>query len=203
MKPAPCLPRRWAIPAMAAVFLALSQAAHAHIEKGEVGGFASGFKHPWSGADHIVAMLAVGIWGAQLGAPAIWLLPVAFPMVMAMGGFMGLVGIPLPGTEIGIALSALLLGAMVCGEVRPKMWVAVILVGIFGLFHGHAHGTELPPGESGLLYSLGFVIATGTLHATGITLGIVHRWPAGKIALRGAGAVICIMGAVFLWQAFR
>jgi urease accessory protein len=148
-------------------------------------------------------MLAVGIWGAQLGAPAIWLLPVAFPMVMAMGGFMGLVGIPLPGTEIGIALSALLLGAMVCGEVRPKMWVAVTLVGIFGLFHGHAHGTELPPGESGLLYSLGFVIATGTLHATGITLGIVHRWPAGKIALRGAGAVICIMGAVFLWQAFR
>ncbi len=203
MKPARYLPRKLTLPAIAAAFVALSQTAHAHIEKGEVGGFASGFKHPWSGADHIVAMLAVGIWGAQLGAPAIWLLPVAFPMVMAMGGFMGLVGIPLPGVEIGIALSALLLGAMVCGEVRPKLAVAVVLVGIFGLFHGHAHGTELPPGQSGLLYSLGFVIATGTLHAVGISLGLVHHWRAGKLALRGAGAVISVMGAVFLWQALR
>jgi urease accessory protein len=203
MKTIPRLPRRFTGPAIAVAFLAFSQVAHAHIEKGEVGGFASGFKHPWSGADHIVAMLAVGIWGAQLGAPAIWLLPVAFPMVMAMGGFMGLVGIPLPGVEIGIALSALLLGAMVCGEVRPKLAVAVVLVGIFGLFHGHAHGTELPPGQSGLLYSLGFVIATGTLHAVGISLGLVHHWQAGKFALRGAGAVISVMGAVFLWQALH
>ena len=148
-------------------------------------------------------MVAVGLWGAQLGAPAIWLLPVVFPMVMAMGGFMGLVGIPLPGVEIGIALSALLLGAMVCGEVRPKLYVAVILVGAFGLFHGHAHGTELPPGESGLLYSLGFVVATGTLHACGIAIGLVHRWQSGKLALRGAGAFISFMGVVFLWQALR
>jgi urease accessory protein len=203
MKTAPCFPRKLTFLAVTATFLALSQTAHAHIQKGEVGGFASGFKHPWSGADHIVAMLAVGIWGAQLGAPAIWLLPVTFPVIMAMGGFMGLVGIPLPGVEIGIALSALLLGAMVCFEIRPKLAVAVILVGIFGLFHGHAHGTELPPGQSGLLYSLGFVIATGTLHAVGITLGLVHHWQAGKFALRGAGAVISVMGAVFLWQAFQ
>jgi urease accessory protein len=148
-------------------------------------------------------MIAVGLWGAQLGAPAIWLLPVVFPMVMAMGGFMGLIGIPLPGVEIGIALSALLLGAMVCGEIRPKLIVAAIIVGAFGLFHGHAHGTELPPGQNGLLYSLGFVIATGTLHAVGIALGLIHRWPAGKLAIRVAGAAIAVMGAVFLWQAFR
>ena len=117
--------------------------------------------------------------------------------------FMGLIGIPLPGVEIGIALSALLLGAMVCGEIRPKLIVAAILVGAFGLFHGHAHGTELPPGQNGLLYSLGFVIATGTLHAVGIALGLVHRWPAGKLAIRVAGAAISVLGAVFLWQAIR
>lgn len=203
MKITPAYPRKLTGPALAAAFLAFAQTAHAHIEHGEAGGFASGFHHPWSGADHIVAMVAVGLWGAQLGAPAIWLLPVVFPMVMAMGGFMGLVGIPLPGVEIGIALSALLLGAMVCGEVRPKLIVAVILVGAFGLFHGHAHGTELPPGENGLLYSLGFVIATGTLHACGIALGLVHHWKSGKLALRGAGAVISIMGGIFLWQALR
>jgi urease accessory protein len=199
----PPLSRRFAVPALLAAFLLLTQTAHAHIEHGEAGGFASGFHHPWSGADHIIAMIAVGLWGAQLGAPAIWLLPVVFPMVMAMGGFMGLVGIPLPGVEIGIALSALLLGAMVCGEIRPKLIVAAILVGAFGLFHGHAHGTELPPGQNGLLYSLGFVIATGTLHAVGITLGFVHRWPAGKLAIRVAGAAISVLGAVFLWQAIR
>jgi urease accessory protein len=146
-------------------------------------------------------MIAVGIWGAQLGNPAMWLLPVTFPMVMSMGAFMGLLGIPLPGTEIGIALSAILLGAMVHGEVRPKLIVAAVLVGFFAVFHGHAHGTELPPGESGLLYSMGFVIATGCLHGVGIAIGLVHRWPAGKLALRGAGAFIAFMGVVFLWRA--
>ncbi len=105
-----------------ALWLATSPAAQAHIEKGEVGGFASGFKHPWSGLDHIAAMVAVGLWGAQLGTPAIWLLPVTFPLIMAIGGFMGLVGIPLPGVEIGIGASALLLGIMVAGEVKPKTW---------------------------------------------------------------------------------
>jgi urease accessory protein len=185
----------------AATLLLWTQPAHAHIEAGQAAGFAAGLRHPWSGLDHIIAMIAVGIWGAQLGLPAIWLLPVAFPMVMAFGGFLGLIGIPLPKVEVGIAISAILLGAMVCGEVRPKLVVAVILVGIFGLFHGHAHGTELPEGQSGLLYSIGFVIATGTLHACGIVLGLVHRWPAGKITLRGAGAMIALLGAFFLWKA--
>lgn len=184
------------------LLLALTPSTYAHIEHGEAGGFASGFHHPWSGLDHIVAMVAVGLWGAQLGAPSVWVLPVAFPMVMAIGGFLGLMGVPLPGTEIGIALSALLLGAMVCGQVRPKLYWAALLVGIFGLFHGHAHGTELPPGENGLLYSMGFVIATGTLHGLGICLGLAHRWPAGKLAMRGAGALISLAGLFFLVQAF-
>lgn len=188
--------------AAAAVGLAFCPAAQAHIEHGEAGGFASGFRHPWSGLDHIAAMVAVGLWGAQLGVPAIWLLPVTFPLIMSIGGFLGLVGVPLPGVEIGIGLSALLLGLMVAVEVKPKhlVWPAV-LVGVFGLFHGHAHGTELPPGENGLLYSIGFVMATGTLHGCGIALGLVHRWAAGRKALRVAGTVIALGGVYFLWQA--
>jgi urease accessory protein len=189
--------------ALFAAFLVSASSAHAHIARGEAGGFGSGFHHPWSGFDHILAMLAVGIWGAQLGAPAIWLLPVVFPMIMACGGFLGLIGVHLPGVEIGIALSALLLGAMVCGEVRPPLFVAALLVGVFGLFHGHAHGTELPPGQNGLLYSMGFVIATGCLHGLGIALGLIHKWRFGKIALRTAGAAISIGGIIFLTEALK
>ncbi len=109
-------------------------------------------------------MVAVGLWGAQLGPPAVWLLPVAFPMVMAFGGTLGLVGVHLPGVEIGIALSAIGLGAAVLFEAKPKLAIAAALVGFFAIFHGHAHGTELPEGANGLLYSIGFVIATGLLH---------------------------------------
>jgi urease accessory protein len=98
-------------------------------------------------------------------------------------------------------LSAILLGAMVVGEVRPKMIIAATLVGLFAIFHGHAHGSELPAGQSGMLYSMGFVIATGCLHAVGIALGLVHRWPMGKLAVRGAGAFISVMGITFLWRA--
>jgi urease accessory protein len=186
-----------------AIFLFWIQSAQAHLERGQVYGFASGFQHPWSGADHILAMIAVGIWGAQLGPPAIWLLPVTFPMVMAMGGFLGLIGVRLPGVELGIALSALLLGAAVCTEARPKLVFAAALVGCFGLFHGHAHGTELPAGESGLLYSMGFVIATGCLHGVGIALGLVHRWPVGRLALRVGGALIAAMGCYFILGTLR
>ena len=193
----------WLLTWLGAVTLVLVWASltHAHVERGQAAGLVTGFGHPWSGFDHVLAMIAVGIWGAQLGAPAVWLLPVVFPMVMAHGAFLGLIGLPLPGVEVGIALSALLLGAMVCGEMRPKPVVAALLVGAFAVFHGHAHGTELPAGQSGLLYSMGFVLATGCLHGLGIALGLLHRWPAGKLALRGAGALIAAMGAVFLWRA--
>ena len=184
-----------------AVYLLLTTPAQAHIQQGQAIGFVTGLEHPWSGLDHVLAMIAVGIWGAQLGNPALWILPVTFPMVMSLGAMMGLLGIPLPGIEIGIALSAILLGAMVLGEVRPKLYIAAVMVGFFAIFHGHAHGTELPAGQSGLLYSMGFVIATGVLHGIGILIGTIHRWPAGKMALRGAGAFIAVMGVFFLWQA--
>jgi len=173
----------------------------AHIQSGEAGGFVSGLSHPVSGLDHVLAMVAVGLWGAQLGAPAIWMLPVAFPMMMAFGGMLGLIGMPLPGVEIGIAVSAIVLGALVMGEVRPPLKVAVLIVAFFAVFHGHAHGTELQPGQNAMLYSLGFVIATGLLHATGIAIGLIHRWDTGRKVLRAAGAAVLVSGFYFLWSA--
>jgi urease accessory protein len=191
---------RWSM--FVLTFFLYAQSANAHVNKGEAVSFLSGLKHPVSGLDHVVAMIAVGLWGAQLGAPAIWVLPVAFPMVMAFGGMLGLLGLHLPGIEIGIAASAILLGAAVLMELRPPIAVAAALVGFFAIFHGYAHGSELPAGESGLLYSIGFVMATGCLHGVGITIGVVHRWDWGKLVLRIAGAAIALAGIIFMWRAF-
>jgi urease accessory protein len=146
-------------------------------------------------------MIAVGLWGAQLGMPAVWVLPVAFPMLMAFGGTLGLIGIPLPGVEIGIALSAVVLGALVLGQVRLPLAIAVAAVACFAVFHGHAHGTELETGQNAMLYSLGFVIATGLLHGVGITTGLIQRWELGSTVLRAAGALIMASGLYFLWGA--
>ena len=176
--------------------------AWAHVEEGRAEGFLAGLHHPVSGLDHVLAMISVGLWGAQLGQPAVWILPVTFPMVMAFGGMLGLMGVPIPGVEVGIALSALLLGLAVAAEWRPPLWVAAVLVGFFAVFHGHAHGTELPAGASGLLYSIGFVMATGTLHAVGIGIGLIHRFPFGRITLRAAGGAVAVAGLLFLSRAF-
>lgn len=176
-------------------------AAWAHVESGQAGGFLSGLSHPVSGLDHVVAMIAVGLWGAQLGMPALWVLPVAFPMLMAFGGMLGLIGIPLPGVEVGIALSAVVLGALVLGRVRLPLAVAVPVVAFFAIFHGHAHGTELEPGQNAMLYSLGFVVATGLLHGVGIAIGLIQRWTLGRQVLRGAGALVAAAGVYFLWGA--
>lgn len=175
-----------------------SDVALAHTEGGLGGGFASGFAHPLLGADHIAAMVAVGLWGAFLGAPAIWLLPIVFPLVMALGGILGIIGVPLPGVEIGIAVSAVVLGLMVALAVRPHLAIAAVLVGAFAIFHGYAHGAELPDGGNAVAYSAGFVIATGLLHLCGIAIGLLTRWPAGVMAVRFAGSAIAIAGLVFL-----
>jgi urease accessory protein len=196
--------RAWATRVSAVVFFILFAGAgpvFAHEQQGQAAGLLSGLLHPVSGLDHVLAMIAVGLWGAQLGQPAVWLLPVTFPVVMAVGGFFGLVGIPVPGVEIGIALSALLLGIMVAGEVRTPLAIAAVLVGLFAVFHGHAHGTELPAGQSGLAYSIGFVVATGCLHGTGILMGLAHGWPAGRMLLRVAGAGVAFAGVAFLLRA--
>ncbi|WP_037079341.1 HupE/UreJ family protein [Rhizobium sp. CCGE 510] len=186
---------------MAAVSIlafAVASPAFAHEGAGVAGGFSSGFMHPLLGWDHIAAMVAVGIWGAFLGLPAIWALPVVFPIVMAFGGALGILGVPLPGVEIGIALSAIVLGLMVALAARPPIWVAAFVVAAFAIFHGHAHGTELPAAADGVAFAGGFVLATGLLHLTGIALGLLTKWDVGRIAIRALGGGIAMAGVAFL-----
>jgi urease accessory protein len=184
--------------AIAIAIVALATPALAHSGEALAGGFIGGFAHPIVGVDHLVAMVAVGLSGAFLGAPAIWLLPVVFPLVMAGGGVIGILGVPIPGVEAGIAVSAIVFGLMIALALRPPLWIAAGLVGVFAVFHGHAHGAELPPGADAVAYSAGFVIATGMLHLAGIAFGRFVRWPAGRIAVRVAGAAIAVGGVVFL-----
>jgi urease accessory protein len=172
--------------------------AFAHSENGVAIDFWGGFTHPIFGPDHVIAMVAVGLWGAFLGAPAIWILPVVFPLVMAFGGALGVAGVPLPGVETGISISAIMLGAMVALAATPPLWVAAVLVGAFAIFHGHAHGAELPVGADAVAFAMGFVIATGMLHLAGIAFGGLSRWPAGRIAVRAVGGVICVLGFAYL-----
>ena len=164
-------------------------------------GFGGGFAHPLFGPDHVAAMVAVGLWGAVLGAPALWLLPVVFPVVMAFGGVLGIAGVPIPRVEMGIAVSAIILGLMVAFAARPPLAVALALVAAFAIFHGYAHGAELPPGADAIAFSAGFVLATGLLHLGGIGLGVTARWPAGLVAVRLAGATIAFAGLIFLTAA--
>lgn len=170
----------------------------AHTGAGVIGGLTSGLVHPIFGPDHVVAMVAVGLWGAFLGAPAIWLLPVVFPLVMAGGGILGVLGVPVPAVETGIAFSAVALGAMVALAARPPLWLAALLVGAFAIFHGHAHGAELPEAANPLAYGLGFVVATGLLHLAGIAFGLLVRWPLGARAVRAGGGLIALAGVYFL-----
>ena len=181
------------------LFLLSFSVAYAHSDATTLqGGFSSGFLHPMLGLDHVVAMVAVGLWGAFLGKPAIWILPIVFPLVMAFGGALGIVGINIPSVETGIALSGVVLGLVVAFALRPPIWVAAIIVGAFAIFHGHAHGTELPNAASPLIYSIGFVIGTGLLHLAGIAFGELTRWPWGEKLVRIGGVVIALIGLGFL-----
>lgn len=171
----------------------------AHTGEGFGGGFVSGFTHPILGWDHVAAMVAVGLWGAFLGKPAIWILPVVFPLVMALGAAMGVLGIPVPAVETGIAASAIVLGLLIAFAVRPPLWVAAVIVGAFAIFHGHAHGTELPEAANPFAYALGFVLSTGLLHAAGILFGSLVAWPAGRMVVRGGGGAISLLGLGFLF----
>jgi urease accessory protein len=182
---------------LALLIAAFTSPAFAHTGE-STGGFLAGLTHPVFGPDHVVAMVAVGLWGAFLGPPAIWLLPILFPLVMAAGGVLGILGVPLPAVETGIASSAIMLGLMVALAARPPLWVAAVLVGAFAIFHGYAHGKELPDGANAVAFSAGFVTATGLLHLTGIAFGLAARWPAGRLAVRGAGCVIALIGLVYL-----
>ncbi|MCK5727335.1 MAG: HupE/UreJ family protein [Thiotrichaceae bacterium] len=162
------------------------------------GGFLSGFLHPIQGVDHVIAMVAVGLWGVFLGRPAIWMLPLVFPLVMAFGGVLGIVGVGIPHIEIGIALSGVVLGLAVVFAWKPPLWLAAVIVACFAIFHGHAHGTELPKATSALVFSVGFVVGTGLLHLCGIAFGELNRFSWGHWIVRAAGLLIALLGLWFL-----
>ena len=193
---------RIAGPACLALLLsALPDPAYAHSAKSLSLGFVGGFLHPLSGPDHLLAMISVGLWGAFLGRPLIYLLPVVFPTVMAVGGVLGMAQLPFPRVEIGIAVSVIVLGLAILLRWRAPVWLAAVIVGIFGLFHGYAHGLELPSMANPVSFSLGFVLATGMLHVLGIFIGLLRDRPGGEALLRGMGAVIAAAGGWFLYAA--
>ncbi len=181
--------------------LLLSNPAAAHMGTGLPGGFVSGFKHPFSGIDHLLAMISVGLWGAFLGRPLIYALPVVFPAMMVVGAIMGMFVVPLPPVELGIALSVVVLGGCIALSVRAPVWAASIIVAVFAVFHGYAHGKELPSAADPVSYSAGFVLATGLLHVAGICLGFLKVLPNGVVATRSMGAVIATVGIGLLYRA--
>lgn len=157
--------------ALAVAFLPV--AASAHVGVGDTHGYLHGFSHPLSGIDHALAMVAVGLFAAHLGGRALWLVPLTFVSVMALAGIAGMTGVKLPYVEIGIGMSVVVLGLAVAFQLSVPILIAMSLVGIFAIFHGHAHGTEMPESTSGLAYGVGFICATILLHAVGVGLGLV------------------------------
>jgi len=190
--------RRIAPLALAPVVLAaLASSASAHIGL-HADGLGNGLAHPFLGLDHLLAMVAVGMWAAQLGRPAYWLLPATFPAVMAIGAAMGANGIALPWVELGIAGSVIVLGAVIALQIRPSLAASAGVIAAFALLHGHSHGTELPHAAAPLAYGAGFIAATLALHAIGLALGTASRAPAGLLATRAAGAAIAAAGVLLL-----
>ena len=178
--------------------VALPTAAFAHAGHGDAGGLAHGFMHPIGGLDHILAMIAVGVFAFMLGGRALWLVPLSFVGMMVVGFGLGLGGVDLPFVELGIALSAIVIGAAAAlGRPMPVAG-AMSLVGVFALFHGHAHGAEMPADAAGLTYALGFVAATVALHAAGIAgaFGVARLTGRhGRALARIAGGVFALGGA--------
>ena len=183
---------------LAAALALLPQAAQAHSAKSLAGGFMAGFVHPFSGADHLLAMVSVGLWGAFLGRPLIAALPVIFPAVMALGALLAMFGVPQPPIELGIALSVLVLGIAIAAAWRAPVWLACMIVAVFAVFHGFAHGTEIPSLADPIAYSTGFMLATGSLHLAGIGLGTINSARGGTVITRGMGAAVALAGLYFL-----
>lgn len=179
------------------LLLVCAGAAQAHAERMAGGGFVQGFLHPFTGGDHLLAMVSVGMWGAVLGAPLVWALPVAFPLMMVVGALAALAGLPVPAVEAGVAVSVVALGACVALHWRAPVPAALLVVGFFGFLHGFAHGSELPASASPAAYASGFVLASGLLHATGIALGLLRELPRGDAVLRVLGVASGVAG---LWM---
>ena len=187
--------------ALIAATTLIATPAHAHEGTGLAGGFLAGMRHPLAGLDHMLAMISVGLWGAFLGRPLVYTLPMLFPAAMAIGGALGMAGVGFPPVELGIAVSVLTLGAMILFAVRAPVAVACVIVAMFALFHGYAHGAELPSAADPVGYSAGFVLSTGLLHLVGIGFGLLRATPRGTLALRAAGGAIALSGAWFVMAA--
>ena len=175
-----------------------SSAALAHVGDHSHMGFAEGLLHPFSGLDHVLAMVAVGLWASQLGGRALWVLPLTFPVVMAAGAALGMSGVVLPGVEVGIAGSVMVLGAAVALALRPSLAVSIPLIGAFALLHGYSHGVELPASVSAVSYGTGFIAATLALHAIGIAIGVSAGRISVRFATRTAGGAIACVGLLLL-----
>jgi urease accessory protein len=175
-----------------------STAALAHVGDHSHMSFTEGLLHPFSGLDHVLAMVAVGLWASQLGGRALWLLPLTFPVVMAVGAALGLNGVTLPWVEVGIAGSVMVLGAVVALALRPALAVSIPLIGAFALLHGYSHGIELPASASALSYGAGFIAATLVLHAIGIATGLIAGRLPVRFAARTAGGAIAVLGVALL-----
>ncbi len=174
------------------------QTAYAHSVQG--GGLVNGLMHPVFGPDHLLAMVAVGILSVQIGGKAIWTVPSAFLIFMLIGGILGIEEIPFPAVETGIAASVLVLGATIALAKKVPTLLAMVFVGLFGAFHGYAHGMEMPTVAEPALYASGFIISTACLHIAGVLIGLIsHRIPYGNIILRILGACIAAIGIYILW----
>jgi urease accessory protein len=192
--------------ARAAVVVAtlVPTAAVAHTGGGDAHDFVHGFAHPFGGLDHVLAMITVGLFAYQLGGRALWLVPASFVLAMTAGGALGLAGIPVPFVEAGIAASVLVLGAIVAFGVKAPVAIAMALVAAFAVFHGHAHGAEMPAGGSIAAYAAGFVLATALLHAAGVTLGLlIGRFSEayGWLGFRLSGGLVALAGGAILLHA--
>jgi urease accessory protein len=190
---------RRAAPIAAAIALlpGLSSGAFAHVGF-HPDGFTAGVAHPFSGLDHMLAMVAVGLWASQLGRTARWLLPAAFPAVMTLGAVLGANGVPLPWVELGIAASVIVLGAAIAFRVKPSLLASTAVIAAFALLHGHAHGTELAHAGAMLAYGAGFIAATLALQAIGLALGAWSSRSSSLAVTRAAGAAIAAIGFVLL-----
>lgn len=182
--------------ALALAMALASGPAASHTFGAEGAGFTAGLGHPLFGPDHLLAMVAVGLWAAQLGGRAIWQVPAAFVVALSLGAGLALAGVALPAVEPGIMASVLVLGLLVAGAVRLPAAAGMAVVGLFALCHGHAHGAEMPAAAHPLLYGLGFVLATIALHAVGVALGLAAARLAAPAASRYAGAAVAAAG---LW----
>jgi len=185
--------------AVVAAPLALAAgAAEAHTGVGATSGFAAGITHPIFGADHLLAMIAVGLWAALLGGRAMWLVPATFVGVMTAGGLLAMAGLGLPVVEVMILASVVVLGVLVAARVTVPTAAGMAVVAAFALFHGFAHGAEMPAAASGVLYFAGFALATAALHAVGLAIGLLAGRVSEGLAVRAAGGAIAAAGILLV-----